>query len=103
MKFRLLMMSSLVLVASCTGRPLAEIECQTMTDKETEFAASRMPTQDRDSFKEWVSRDQDAYIAQCVAGKTYSRRDYKCAIRAEDMDALGKCIKAASDRINKNH
>jgi hypothetical protein len=50
-------------------------------------------------MREHFRKNADDGIARCVAGKTYRRSDYKCMMKANDPDAIGKCISEVSKRM----
>lgn len=99
MKPWLFLIGASVLLASCSSRPLTETECQSVTDKEIEYAVARVSPDEAEDMREHFRKNADDGVARCVAGKTYRRSDYKCMMKANDPDAIGKCISEVSKRM----
>ncbi|MGO4503604.1 MULTISPECIES: hypothetical protein [unclassified Dyella] len=88
-----------VLLASCSWRPLSEVECQQMTDKEIEYAVARAPAAEAESLREHLLGNADAGLKRCMKGATYRRSDYRCMMRANEPERVGKCISVVSERM----
>lgn len=88
-----------VCIAACGSKPLTEAECQALASKESDFAVSKVPAGDAESFKAFLSSRADDGNAQCMAGKTYSRSDYKCMIKAANPNEISECIKRVNKRL----
>ena len=99
MKLHVLAVFASVFVASCGGKPLTEIECRTLANKEIDFAVSKAPAGDAESLRAFLASKADEGNAQCMAGKTYRRSDYKCMIKAVDANEIGECIKKVNKRL----
>lgn len=90
-----------LLMASCSSRPLNEAECQLIIDKEIQFAVSKFPPEDAEGLREHLLKGTPDGVAKCKDGKTYNRRDYKCLLRADATEDMGKCIEAVSKRLGR--
>lgn len=100
MKYALLLIA-VILLNACSGKPLTATECHAVTAREIDFAVSKAPASERVDFRAFLeARGHDA-LADCLAGKTYRRRDYDCMRAARDPQAIGRCIAAASKRLNR--
>ena len=88
-----------VSVAGCSSKPLTEAECRTAANKEIEFATSKAPPGDAEDLRAFLTKRADEKNPQCMAGKTYSRNDYRCMERAKDPGSIGKCIAKVSRRL----
>lgn len=99
MKQWLFLASSGVLLASCSSRPLTEAECQLISDKEIQYAVAHFPPEDAGSLRERLLKNAADGMAQCTAGKTYRRGDYKCLVKADTPESVGKCIAVVSKRL----
>ncbi|MFA6232498.1 MAG: hypothetical protein WC617_20370 [Rhodanobacter sp.] len=88
-----------VSVAGCSSKPLTEAECRTVANKEIEFATSKAPSGAAEDLRDFLAKRADENNPQCMAGKTYSRSDYRCMVRANDPDSIGKCIAKVSKRL----
>lgn len=99
MKQWLFAVAACALLAACSSRPLSETECQAIGDKEIQFAVSKVPPDDADGFREHLRKSADEGTAQCLAGKTYRRSDYKCMMKANDTESIGQCISAVNKRM----
>ncbi|KLD66239.1 hypothetical protein [Dyella japonica] len=99
MKQWLFLVAACVLLASCSSRPLSETECQSIGEKEIEFAVARVSPDDADDLREHLRQNMDGGNARCMAGKTYRRSDYKCMMKANDPESIGKCISVVSKRM----
>ena len=89
MKLHTLAVFASALIAACGSKPLTETECQTLANKEINFAVSKFPAGDAESIKAHLASRADEGNAQCMTGKTYSRSDYKCMIKAVDANEIG--------------
>lgn len=99
MKLHILAVLVSVLVTACGSKPLTEAECQTLANKEIDFAVSQAPAGAAESVRDFLASKADEGNAQCMAGKTYSRSDYKCMVKAGDTDEIGECIKDVNKRL----
>jgi small lipoprotein (TIGR04454 family) len=99
MKLHTLAVLASVFIAACGSKPLTETECRALANKEIDFAVSKVPAEDAESFKAFLASKADDGNAQCMAGKTYSRSDYKCMIKAVDANEIGECIKRVNKRL----
>lgn len=97
MKLHALAVFASVFIAACGSKPLTETECRTLANREIDFAMSKVPAGDAESLKTFLASKADDGNAQCMAGKTYSRSDYKCMIKADDANEISECI----NRVNK--
>lgn len=88
-----------VSVVSCSSKPLTEAECQTVANKEIDFAMSKAPPGEAEEFRAFLAKRADESNQQCMAGKTYSRSDYRCMVKADDPENIGKCIAAVNERL----
>lgn len=88
-----------VLLASCSSRPPSEAECKLIADKEIQFAVAHVSSEDAESLREHLSKKAADGMAQCTAGKTYRRSDYKCLMKAGTTEEIGKCIAVVSKRL----
>ena len=95
----LLIVPALLLLAACSAKPLTASECQLISNQEIAFAVSHVPPEDAASFREHLEQRASAGNAACVAGKTYTRSEYKCMARAKNPAAIGKCIAAVGRRL----
>lgn len=99
MKLHTLAVFASVFIADCGSKPLIETECQTLANKEIDFAVSKVPEGDAESLKAFLASRANDGNAQCMAGKTYSRSDYKCMIKAADANEIGECIRRVNKRL----
>jgi small lipoprotein (TIGR04454 family) len=99
MKQWLFLVGASVLLASCSSRPLTEAECQAIGDKEIQYAVARVSPDEAEVMREHLRKSADDGVAHCVAGKTYRRSDFKCMMKANEPDAIGKCISEVSKRM----
>lgn len=99
MKLRILAVFASVFVGACGSKPLTEAECQALTSKEIEFAVSRVPAEDAESLRAFLTKNADDGNAKCMAGETYSRSDYQCMTKATDVNEIAECIKRVNKRL----
>jgi len=99
MKQWLFAVASCALLASCSSRPPTEAECQSISDKEIEYALARVSPDEADDMREHLRKNAEDGIAQCVSGKTYQRSDFKCMMKANDPESIGKCISVVNKRM----
>lgn len=99
MKQWLFLVSASVLLAACSSRPLSETECQSIGDKEIQYAVARVSPDEADDMREHLRKNADEGTAQCMAGKTYRRSDFKCMMKANDPESIGKCISVVNKRM----
>ena len=88
---------SFAFVVGC-GRPVAEDECRTLIERYTEFLVKE---EEPGATPERVARVQtEAHVAaeknpQFQLGecsKKVSRKNYECAMHAESVDAIERCL-----------
>lgn len=101
MKLHTLAVFVSVFIAACGSKPLIEAECQTLATKEIDFVVSKVPVGDAESLKAFLASRADDGSAQCMAGKTHSRSDYKCMIKATDANEIGECIGRLKSRLGR--
>lgn len=99
MKLHTLAVFASVFIVACGSKPLTETECQTLANKEIDFAVSKVPAGDAESLKAFLASRADESNAQCMAGKTYRRSDYRCMTKANDPESIGKCIAKVNKRL----
>lgn len=88
-----------VFIVACGSKPLTEAECRRLANKEIDFAVSQAPVGDAESLRTILASRADEGNAKCVAGKTYSRSDFKCMIKAHDVNEIGICINKVNRRL----
>lgn len=98
MKQWLFLVVSGVLLASCSSRPPSEAECQLISSKEIQYAVARFPPEEAEGLREHLLKSAGDGMAQCTAGKTYRRSDYKCLLKADTTEEIGKCIAVVNKR-----
>lgn len=101
MKPWLFVLGASVLLAACSARPLTEAQCQSISDKEIQYAVAHVPAEDAEDLREHLRKDADDDVAHCVAGKTYNQGDYKCLMHADTPESIGKCMAAVSKRLGR--
>ena len=99
MKLNATFILCIVLLTGCSSKPLTESECQTVADKEIEYAVGRAPPDEKESIRFLLAERASDGMAMCTSGKTYRRSDYKRMLRAGDVDNIGKCIAAVNKRM----
>lgn len=99
MKLQILVLLMLASVAACSSKPLSEAECQTVANKEIDFAVSKAPPGSAEDLRAYLAKNADENNPQCMAGKTYRRSDYRCMVKANDPESIGKCIAAVNKRL----
>lgn len=87
-----------LLLSACDSKPLTEMECKTLTDMEIDFA-TEVAGEDAESMRKFLTNAAEAGTARCMAGKTYSRDDYKCMLRATSRSEKNECLSAVSARL----
>lgn len=87
-------------LSACDSKPLTEMECKTLTNMEIDFATEGAG-EDAESMRKFFAKSAEAGTAKCIAGKTYSRSDYKCMIRAASRSEKNECLSAVTARIRK--
>jgi hypothetical protein len=70
-----------------------------MTEKEIEYAVARAPAAEAESLREHLLGNAENGLKRCLAGTTYRRSDYKCMLRANEPERVGKCISVVSERM----
>ncbi|MGA0588490.1 hypothetical protein ACO2Q2_15390 [Dyella sp. KRB-257] len=99
MKLHLLAALPVTFIAGCSQRPLTEAECQTLADKEIEFALSKAPAEEVEDLRAFLSSVAEGGTARCMAGETYRRSDYRCMVKADDANEIGECVNKVSRRL----
>mgnify|MGYP006909084987 CR=1 FL=1 len=89
----------MVSVVGCSSKPLTEAECQTVANKEIDFAMSKAPPGSAEDLRAVLTKRAEDSNPQCMAGKSYSRSDYRCMVRANDSDSIGECIAKVNKRL----
>lgn len=98
MKSIILAALMVVSVVGCSSKPLTEAECRTLANKEIDFAVSKVSSSEAEDLRAFLEKDADDNT-QCIAGKTYSRSDYRCMVKAGDSESIGKCIAKVNKRL----
>ena len=82
---------ALCLLTACSSRRPSSDECRMLIDKEIDFAASHVPTEDADRPRTLRAADRAANIRKCATRET--RREFvNCMNQAAEPSAIGKCI-----------
>jgi hypothetical protein len=89
-----------LLLSACDSKPLTEMECQTLTNMELDFATEGAG-EDAESMRDFLANAAEAGTAKCVDGKTYTRSDYKCLLRATSRSEKNECFSEVTARIRK--
>lgn len=99
MKPHLLAVLLVTFFVGCGQKPLSEAECQTLADKEIEFALSKAPAEEVEALRAFLEERSNTSNQQCMAGQTYHRSDYRCMVKANDPTSIGKCIASVNKRL----
>ncbi|TBR36048.1 MULTISPECIES: hypothetical protein [Dyella] len=99
MKSWLLLMAACVSLTACSSRPLTEAECRLVSEKEIDYAVSKVPPADADDMREHLLKAVDGSLDRCMSGKTYNRSEYKCMMKAKDSEAIEKCLAVVGKRL----
>lgn len=91
-------LSFVLLLCACDSKPLTQMECDTLTHMEIDFATEGAG-KDAESMRKSLTDGAEAGTAKCVAGKTYSRSDYKCMLRAKSRTEKNECLSAVAARL----
>lgn len=62
MKFHILAVLMVTFIAGCTSKPLTEIECQALANKEVDFALSKAPPGEAEGLRAFLEKKADGII-----------------------------------------
>lgn len=82
------------LLTACADKPLTEIECRVLINKQIEFALQSLPPEEADRMGNFIKGDPDAKTAACVADRKRSRKYYQCMLNARNLVEGNQCVKA---------